>query len=501
VYQEQVMQIFRSLAGYSLGRADIVRRAMSKKKADVMERERQIFIYGLTGQDGTVEVEGCVRRGVSEPTAKAIFHEMESFASYAFNKSHAAAYAMVSYQTAWLKHYYPQQYMASLLTSVLDSTNKVVSYIGDCNRMNIAVLPPHINESGSSFLPVGDDIRFGLLAVKNLGRGFIDRLVEERERGGKFSTFYDFCKRMYGMELNRRALESLILCGAMDHLGEGYHRRQMLTAIPEILDLLESDRRRNVDGQIGFFDMMNPEEKTQDFYIPPMEDMTVSERLAKEKEVAGLYLSGHPMAAYRSVYDQAAVTKTSQLYEENTPYKDGDTVKILGIITAVQRKVTRSNTTMAFLTVEDVFGAVEVLVFPNVLAQYNHSLSEGSVVVIQGKVSTTEDKDPKILCDTVFPVTDPHHLPEVLQKGTNPVKNKSSRPGLYLKVSGQDSPLYRKALQYTAIFDGPTPLYLYFTDTKKLVLAPPELRVDVNDVLLRALGELLGTENVALVKA
>lgn len=505
------MQIFRSLAGYSLGRADIVRRAMSKKKADVMEREKQIFIYGLTNEDGTVEVEGCVRRGVSETVAKGIFHEMESFASYAFNKSHAAAYAMVSYQTAWLKHYYPQEYMASLLTSVLDSTNKVVSYIGDCSRMNIKVLPPHINESGRSFTPIGSDIRFGLLAVKNLGRGFIDKLVQERKQNGKFQSFYQFCKRMYAIDLNRRALESLIKCGAMDDLGEGYNRRQMLGAIPEIMDTLEADRRKNVEGQIGFFDTVETESSGPDFYIAPTADFPASERLAMEKEVAGLYLSGHPMSEYAALYKDITVTKISDIHEDENGIArrhDGDVVKVIGIITSMKMKVTRSNATMAFVVLEDMFGAIEVLVFPSVLAQYSRMLTEGSVVAMQGRVSTTEEKDPKILCDAVLPVTDKTTVPGGAPSGQvqqysapkPPEKKHSSRPGLYLKVESKDSPLYKKALQYTAIFDGATPLYLYFTQSKKLVLAPAELRVDVNEPLLRALRDLLGDENVALVE-
>lgn len=497
------MQIFRSLAGYSLGRADIVRRAMSKKKADVMEREKQIFLYGLTNDDGTVEVEGCIRRGVSEDVAKAIFHEMESFASYAFNKSHAAAYAMVAYQTAWLKCYYPQQYMASLLTSVLDSTNKVVSYINDCNRMNIRVLPPHINESGARFTPVGNDIRFGLLAVKNLGRGFIDRLVREREQHGRFQSFYQFCKRMYALELNRRALESLIKCGAMDGLSEGYNRNQMLSAVSQVLEVLESDRRKNVEGQIGFFDTPDDQDSQTGFTIGPMAELPVQERLAGEKEVAGLYLSGHPMAEYADLYKDRSVTKTSDLYPDSDGQcrrSDGDTVKLIGIITALKRKVTRSNAMMAFLTLEDMFGGVEVLVFPSVLNQYGALITEGRVIAVRGRVSTTEDKDPKLICDAVVPVEEHGTLLGSGQEQQNGRKQiHSKRPGLYLKVQNPDCPKYRKALQYTAIFDGMTPLYLYFTDSKKLVLAPPALRVDLNEPLVRALRELLGNENVAVV--
>lgn len=503
VYQEQVMQIFRTLAGYSLGRADIVRRAMSKKKGDVMERERQIFLYGLTREDGTVEVEGCLRRGVSESVAKTIFHEMESFASYAFNKSHAAAYAMVAYETAYLKCHYPQQYMASLLTSVLDSTNKVVSYIGDCTRMGIAVLPPYVNDSNATFTPVGKDIRFGLLAVKNLGKGFIDALVRERQEHGKFQTFYQFCKRMYPIDLNRRALESLILCGAMDGLGEGYNRKQMLSAIPEVLSILEDDKRRNVEGQIGFFDAPGEEEQ-QGFFIAPMEDLPLSERLAQEKAVAGLYLSGHPMAEYRAVYEDPVITVASRLQTEGDgtcACHDGDVVTMAGVVTAMKSKVTKSNAVMAFLTVEDLTGGVEVLVFPTVLNQFGHLLSEGAVVALRGRVSTTEDKDGKLLCDAVAPIASYRTLVGESKPAPQqaPQKKSGKRPGLYLKLDKQDSLRYKKAMQYTAIFDGTTPLYLYFTEEKKLVLAPPALRVDVNEPLLRALKKLLGEDNVALV--
>ena len=237
------------LAGYSLGRADIVRRAMSKKKADVMERERQIFVHGLVREDGTVEVEGCIRRGVDEKTALDIFREMESFSAYGFNKSHAAPYALVSYQTAWLKCHYPKEYMAALLTSVLDNTNKLVAYMAECSRLGIRVLPPHVNQSGLGFTVSGQNIRFGLLAVKNLGKGFLQHITLNREQAGPFRSFQDFCRRVYD-QLNRRALESLIKCGALD--GLGLNRRQMLENAGAILDYLEEDKRRNIEGQLGF---------------------------------------------------------------------------------------------------------------------------------------------------------------------------------------------------------------------------------------------------------
>ena len=501
VYQEQVMQIFRTLAGYSLGRADIVRRAMSKKKADVMERERQIFLYGLTDDSGKVEVEGCIRRGIPEDVAQAVFREMEGFAAYAFNKAHAAAYATLSYQTAWLKRYYPREYMAALLTSVLDSSTKVAEYLADCSRMGIRVLPPHVNESRRGFTVVGQDIRFGLLAVKNLGKGFLDRLEQEREKEGKFASYYQFCKRMYGSDLNRRALESLIQCGALDGLEEGYNRRQMLSSVGAVLESLEQERKKNVEGQIGFFDLSQETSSagSSSFSIAPMEEFPASSLLEMEKNVVGMYLSGHPMAAYADFYRTGKVQKIGDLLsqdEEEGRFRDGSRIKLLGMLSHVKLKVTKKNTTMAFLQVEDISGSLEVLVFPDILTRYSALLTEGAVVVLSGRVSLTEEKDPKLICESAAPVSS---LEENVPQGEVSPKSGGSRPGLYLRVPDKESPRYRKAMQYIAIFDGATPLYLYFSDQKKLMLAPPAWRVDVNEPLLRALRQVLGEENVALL--
>lgn len=342
IYQEQVMQIFRSLAGYSLGRADIVRRAMSKKKADVMERESKIFIYGLTNEKGEVEVEGCIRRGVDEATAKAIYGQMESFAFYAFNKSHAAAYALLSYQTAWLKCYYPREYMAALMTSVLDNTNKLSAYIAECLRLGIRVLPPHINESGLGFTVSDKDIRFGLLAIRNLGKGFLLDLLKNREENGPFTSFYSFCKRMYG-ELNRRALESLVKCGALDNLN--LNRRQMLDNVAGILDYLDDDKRRNLEGQMGFFDSPGVSDE-REYSVKDLPDLTMTDKLAMEKEVTGMYLSGHPMAEYIDIYDAVGARRTGDILddvrEQQGCYHDGDRVTLLGIIVSIKMKVTKA---------------------------------------------------------------------------------------------------------------------------------------------------------------
>ena len=499
VYQEQVMQIFRTLAGYSLGRADIVRRAMSKKKADVMERERKIFLYGLTAEDGTVEVEGCVRRGVDEDTAKTIFGEMESFASYAFNKSHAAAYALLSYQTAWLKCHDPREYMAALLTSVLDNTNKVAAYIAECTRLGIRVLPPNVNQSGRGFTVVGKDIRFGLLAVKNLGDGFLRGLIQEREQNGKFESFYQFCKRMYGRDLNRRALESLVKCGALDSLD--YNRRQMLESVPAVLEKLDYDRRRNVEGQMGFFDAPQFREEAE-FTIAPMPDLSDSDKLVMEKEITGMYLSGHPMAAYLPVYDRIHASRTGDIIddakEQTGKFRDGDRITLLGIIASVRLKVTKNNDRMAFVVLEDMFGSIELLIFPNVLSRYGDLVAEGKIVQAEGRISVTEDKDSKIVCEQLSPASPPDGKGKGEKRPEQ--AHRAKRPGLYLKLSGKEDPRYRKAMRYIAVFDGTTPLYLYFSDRKKLLLAPNRFRVSVNDVLVRALKDLLGESNVAVVR-
>ena len=496
VYQEQVMQIFRTLAGYSLGRADIVRRAMSKKKAAVMEREKEIFIYGLTNEKGEIEVDGCIRRGVDEPTAKAIYGEMESFASYAFNKSHAAAYALLSYQTAWLKCYYPREYMAALMTSVLDNNNKLAGYIAECLRLGIRVLPPDINQSGVGFTVSGKDIRFGLLAIKNLGKGFIVSTLRDRKQNGNYTSFYGFCKRMYA-ELNRRALESLIKCGALD--GLGVNRRQMLTSVGNIMDYLDDDKKRNVDGQLGFFDSAVQADE-EEYTIADMPDFNVTDKLAMEKEVTGMYLSGHPMAEYINQYDAIHASRTGDILDDAREgggrYHDGDTATLLGIIVSVKMKVTKSNSTMAFVTLEDMFGSMEILVFPKILAQYAEWIAEGKIVKIFGRISMREDEEAKLVCETVgaAPVLHPDH------SAKHPCPQKPPHPGLYIKVPDEQSELYDRAKKYLAIFDGRTPLFIYFVNTKKLMRAPFSMFVSINDILVRELKKLLGEKNVAVVE-
>lgn len=492
IYQEQVMQIFRDLAGYSLGRADIVRRAMAKKKHDVLEREREVFLHGQQREDGAWEVDGCLRRGVDQQTALELFKEIESFASYAFNKPHAAGYAVVAYQTAYLKCHYPCEYMAALLSSVLGQTGKVAEYIEECGRLGISVLPPHVNYSDMGFTVVGKSIRFGLLAVKNLGRNVIARMVAERRAAGEFTSFYNFCKRMAGRDLNRRAIESLVKCGALDGLGN--NRREMLLAVERVLDSLEADKRRNVEGQMGFFDAPGsaqggepPLEKTEDF--------SAADKLNMEKEVTGMYLSGHPMAAYAGLYQEGGYARMDEILQsagerETGRYQDGQWVTLLGMVVGVRKKATKNNAQMAFVSLEDMYGAITALVFPKVLEQYGSLLYEGAVVEVQGKLSFTEDKAPELVCQSLGKPADPVSVKAPAGK---PV-----RPGLYLRLSSQKDPRYDKAMRYIAVFDGgATDLYLTFQDTGKLLRAPAKFRVEINRPLLRALKELLGAENVA----
>ena len=499
VYQEQVMQIFRELARYSLGRADIVRRAMSKKKHDVMEREREIFINGLVNEDGFVEVEGCVRRGVNRSIAERIFNEMSSFASYAFNKAHAAAYAMVAYQTAYLKCYYPKEYFAALLTSVLDGSGKVASYIAECDRLGIKILPPTVNESDSGFTVSGDSIRFGLLAVKNLGRGLINELVRERENEGLFTSFYSFCRRMsVRREFNSRALESLIRCGALDGLGA--NRRQMLESYDSILSQLDDENRRNLDGQIGLFDFSGEEDYGEPA-LPDCPEYSYSELLAMEKEVTGLYITGHPLAPYAKIYRDSRVDRIDRILsaaeEDSGEYKDGDSVTLLGMVGNIRQKTTKSDAVMAYVMFEDLYGSIELVIFPRVLSSFLSLIKTGEIVLVRGRINLREDEETKILADSfdAYTETASGHDSPSRQKS----KQSSAPPGLYLRVSSMNGEDYRRASLVTAVFEGRFPLYIRFRDTGKLMRAPDSMSVTPNEVMINELERIVGKENVVFI--
>ena len=478
VYQEQVMQIFRSLAGYSLGRADIVRRAMSKKKHKVLEDERAFFC------------DGCAKNGIAKEIANEIFDDMSSFASYAFNKSHAAAYAVVAYRTAYLKYYYPSEFMAALLTSVLDNSDKVAGYIDDCKRNGIKILPPNVNFSFKHFTVANDSkksIMFGLLAIKNLGHDFIDTIINEREKNGEFSSFYSFCKRVHGKGFNRRSVESLIKSGALDGLGS--NRNEMLTNLPFIIDELDDDRRRNVQGQIGFFDMMN-EGVSSEYVMKSASEFRTKELLMMEKETTGLYISSHPMEQYADLADELKCDKIGNILNAendfNSPYVDTASVKIMGIISSITRKQTKKGENMAFINIEDVGGTIEVIVFPKLLAKYMNKINNGVAVVVGGRLSMREEENPKIILD-------------FLETADIAKDNRSKKHGLFIRVENNQSTIYKTCLDIinkNANF-GEIPLYFYFASTKQYF---PCKKISIDDNLITELKEIAGDHNVIFQK-
>ena len=491
VYQEQVMQICRELAGFSLGQADLVRRAMSKKKHDVMERERQHFVYG--NKEPGSECAGCVANGIDEKTANAIFDDMSSFASYAFNKSHAACYAYVAYQTAYLKCHYPCEFMAALLTSVLDNTDKVIEYSGECQRLGIHVLPPNINVSHGGFTVDGQNIRFGLNAVKNVGRNLIAAVVRER-KGKPFRSLYDFCKRMYGNEINRRAVESLIKCGAFD--GMGSTRKALLQSIEGILKSVETDQRKNLDGQLDLFSQLNQTKDMDDYHIPEVAEFPTIELLQMEKEVSGLYLSGHPLDAYRGIIKNISSCKISELTGDDAKAYDNKVVKIVCAVIKSKFMTTRSNTIMAFTNVEDLSGTMEILVFPKVLMNCRDALQENAVVVITGRVSVKEDEAAKLLAENIVPIE--QYNATAPAQVSEPAPKKPAKKGLYLKVPSQTCTEFHKVTNLLTIFEGDFPVYVYFEDRKQLTLAPKNLWTLNSDRLCSELKRILGERNVVV---
>ena len=494
VYQEQVMQVLRKLAGYSLGRADIVRRAMSKKKHGVMEKERFIFIEGLTDDDGNVIVDGCLRRGIDRATAISIYDEMESFASYAFNKSHATAYAMISYQTAYLKCRYTRQYMAALMSSVLDRQNKLALYTAECHNFGIQILPPDVNTSYYGFTVDGKNIRYGLRAVKNLGYQLIDTIIDTRKLG-KFTSFYDFCKRVYGSSMNSRALESLIKCGALDKLG--LNRRQMLTMVRAVLDDIEYENKKNMRGQLSIFDMGDTVEASSEPVIPDLEEFSKDELLFMENEVCGMYLSGHPIDEFEDYIKAVRADSIGDILDrEEGGYKDNSAVRLVCIVTKLKNQLTKNNKMMAFVTVEDRFGTIEAIVFPNVFQEAGAFLGQGNVVEIFGRVNLREDEEPKIICNEIKRVNK-NSVPSQPPPRPKPPQN-NKPPKLYIRLDNLDGDMYRKAVRVLDIFEGGTPVVFYLTDSKKQILAPKKMWVMLNDVMINELKYQLGEENVAL---
>lgn len=413
VYQEQVMEIVRSLAGFSLGGADMVRRAMSKKKAHEMEKARQNFIYGEVDENGNVIIPGCLRRGIDEKTASSIFDDMDAFAKYAFNKSHAACYAVVAYQTAYLKCFYPVYFMAALISGFMDETNKLLLYVEHCKDMGIEILPPDINKSLSSFSVEGGNIRFGLGCVKNVGIAFMDKVVEERREGGAFKTFTDFAKRMSHRELNKRGVEGIIRVGAFDSIVPS--RSKLLAGYEDIIDSALKEKRSNIEGQINLFgDIIETEDNISDD-LPNAPAHPKSMLLEMEKEWGGMYFSGHPLDEYRSIVSDDRFARIAHILsvnseDEDSPmnsaedYDDGDNVTVAGIITSRRDKITKNNTLMSFITIEDHTGSIEVIVFPKILTKCDAILKENEVVRLSARIDAREESTPKLILDTVTPL-------------------------------------------------------------------------------------------------
>ncbi len=511
VYQEQVMQVFRTLAGYSYGRADVVRRAMSKKKRDVMENERNIFINGLTDENGNIVIEGAVRRGIDEKTADAIFSDMISFASYGFNKSHTAAYGLIAYQTAYLKCKYPKEFMAAILTSVIGDEGKTIGYIEECKRLNIKVLSPHVNRSGNRFSVVGNDIVFSLLSIKNLGRALIDKIERERKENGNFKTFWDFCKRISGNELNRRALESLIKSGALD--GLDLNRREMLTNLDIAITAAAKENSMYEGGQLDMFSAFGGDEE---FSSAPdfsrCEELPKNERLYFEKEVSGMYFSGHPLEEYRAISEALNSPKTSYLYECLETGKENDidnqNVSFLGIVTSVKKKVTKKDEIMAFCGVEDLFGNIEMIVFPKNFIMYGNLLNVGSIILVDGKISV-KDEEVKLLAEriTVAPKTVAEIPKEKLNQSkstltqspkTENTQDKKKKSGIFIKMPTENPEKTKKLKNLLSIFEGRIPVYLYYEDTKKYAFLGKDYLTSINLPLTNELKNIFGDENVVV---
>ncbi len=499
VYQEQVMQIVRDLAGYSMGRSDLVRRAMSKKKHKVMEEERKNFIYGIVNENGEVEVPGCLRNGISEEAANKIFDQMMDFASYAFNKSHAAAYAVVAYYTAYLVHYYPTEFMAAMLNSVRGNSDKVATYVRAAKEMNIEVIPPNINESFGKFTVKDGKIRFGLSAIKNVGENLVDNMAKAREKKGNFTTLVDFCNKVDSSAINKRMVESLIKAGVFDCFG--VYRSQLLAVYEKVIDSVSNERKKNIDGQVSLFSTLTEEFKETEIKYPYIKEFDKKYKLAMEKEMTGVYLTGHPLEDYEEALRNQTSVKTTDIMddasideelideaaklveEENAKVKDGDRVILGGLITEVTRKITKTNNMMAFIKLEDLYSTIEVVVFPKVLETFRDKINEDEIVLIKGRVTKREDEQPKVLCDAV----------EKLIKFTN--------KKLYIQVqSNEEVKVARNELKTICSQNsGGIPIYLCTKEERKKYLLAREYWVNEEESLLNFLREKYGEQNIKLL--
>ncbi|MBE6977849.1 MAG: DNA polymerase III subunit alpha [Ruminococcaceae bacterium] len=484
VYQEQVIEIFRQLGGYTMGQADNIRRAISKKKMKIIEQERKVFVYGDPGKN----IPGCIANGIAEAVAQSLYDEIVAFANYAFNKAHAVCYAVVAYQTAYLKCHYPKQYMAALMTSVIDSAAKIAGYISECKEMGIRVLPPDVNHSDDHFTVEGDCIRFGLGAVKNVGRGLIRSMVRKRREDGPFRSLEDFLQRM-GEEMNKRAVENFIKCGAMDCFG--HHRSEMLAAYELMMDSMAESRKKNIDGQLGLFGMLEQTDRSASLPMPQLPELKKTDLMAMEKETTGIYLSGHPMDDYRKYLKNTHVQPIGLLMGEECPVKDDEIVSVAGIVQAVKMKTTRNNSMMAYVTVEDDTASMEMLAFSNVLNQYGGYLRENAPVVITGRLSLRDDKDAQIVINRARPMSDFEDGPQIQEPAAKPQPVAGK---LYLKLPGEDSLEYIKTRAILQMFPGENPVVLYFADSG----LRRGTRCSFAENMLSELKNLLGNGNVVI---
>ena len=482
VYQEQVMQIVRDLAGYTLGRSDLVRRAMAKKKAAVMAKERENFVYG-NEEEG---VPGCIANGISEQVANKIYDEMTDFAKYAFNKSHAAAYAVVSYQTAWLKYYYPVEFMAALMTSCIDNPSKVSEYILNCRQMGIRILPPDINRSTGSFSVEDGSIRYGMAAVKGIGKPVMEAIVEERERGGLFSSLKDFCRRLSGKEVNKRTIENFIKAGAFDSFGGT--RKQFMMIYVQVMDTVNQEKKSSMTGQMSLFDIMGEEDKKSfEIRLPDVGEYAKESKLAFEKEVLGVYISGHPLEEYADVWKKNITAATSDFYpmeESGLPkVRDGAKVIVGGMITEKTIKYTKNNKVMAFITLEDLVGTVEVVVFPRDYERNAALIETDSKVFIMGNVSAEDDKASKLICEKIV------SLDQVPRE-------------LWIQFADRKQYEQEVAELYDTLrqSDGSDHVVVYLRAEKQMKHLPASRSVEIEDNLLGILREKYGAENVKVVE-
>lgn len=480
VYQEQVMEIVKQLAGFSMGGADMVRRAMSKKKAAEMERARNEFLYGKKDEDGNYIVDGAIKRGIDEKAANEIIDHIMSFASYAFNKSHAAAYAVVAYQTAYLKCHYPVAFMAALMSSFLEDTDKITEYIELCKKMGMEVKKPDVNKSFLEFSVEGKNIRFGLAAVKNVGRNFVKALTDERERGGEFETFNQFTERMLKYEsFNKRAVESLILSGSMDCFN--LNRSQLIFIYERLIDAKTDDLKRVSENQMSFF----ADDKPTEVVIPKLDEMDLMLRLSHEKQTLGIYISGHPVERYKEQYKPLVNCTTLDIkksaLEEESERKDGDVVALAGIVQSRKIKYTKKNEEMAFVTLEDKLGSVELVAFPKVFGEFKKSLAEGTVIVAKGRLQVRDEQDSTVILNYVTE----------LNSAVKPRK-------LYIRFEKGMERTEEEILAVLDDFKGDVPVMLYYEETKVTKMARQDHFVYLCDGLINRLEQIVGGRNVKI---